>query len=192
LIVLSEKEVSDAEDIKMAKMALRKIEVGEVYDGVVTNVMNFGCFVAIQTSLGKGKKVTVEGLVHISEISWDKVDNISNVCGEGKNVKVKVIGVEGNKLSLSIKKAQDDPWLKADKKYKVDSKHKGVVVKLSDFGAFVALEPGIEGLIHMTKIPPGNKLDKGQEINIYVEEINSKAKKLSLGLVLTAKPVGYK
>lgn len=191
-IVLSEKEVSDAEDIKMAKMALKKIKVGEVYEGVITNVMNFGCFVEIKTSLDKKKKVSVEGLVHISEISWDKVDNISKVCGEGKKVKVKVIGVEGNKLSLSIKQAQDDPWLKADRKYKVDSKHKGSVVKLSDFGAFVQLEPGIEGLIHMTKIPPGNILDKGQEVNIYVEEIDSKAKKLSLGLVLTTKPVGYK
>jgi ribosomal protein S1 len=191
-IVLSEKEVSDAEDIKIAKLALKKIKAGDIYEGIVTNIMNFGCFVKIHIPFEKKKKVSVEGLVHISEISWDKVDNISKVCEEGKKVKVKVIGVEGNKLSLSMKQARDDPWKKADKKYGVDSKHKGSVVKLSDFGVFVQLEPGIEGLIHITKIPPGTKLENGQKVNIYVEEINSKAKKLSLGLVLTTKPVGYK
>ena len=82
--------------------------------------------------------------------------------------------------------------MKAAKKYKVDSKHKGVVRKKSDFGVFVELEEGVEGLIHMTKIPPGKKLSIGEEVNVYVEGIDSESKKLSLGLVLTVKPVGYK
>jgi 4-hydroxy-3-methylbut-2-enyl diphosphate reductase len=82
--------------------------------------------------------------------------------------------------------------MKAKKKYKVDSKHTGEVVRLSDFGAFIELEPGIEGLVHVTKIPPGTKLEKGKDVKVYVEEIDSDKKKLSLGLVLTKKPVGYK
>ena len=78
------------------------------------------------------------------------------------------------------------------KKYKKDAKVKGEVVKTSDFGVFVKLEPGVEGLIHMTKIPPEKRLNVGDSVNVYVEEVDTKARKLSLGLVLTAKPVGYR
>lgn len=190
-IVLSEREVSDAEDIKLVKKAISNVKIGDVFEGTVTNIMNFGCFVEIKIKIEKDE-VAVEGLVHVSEMSWDKVENISKICEEGTIVKVKVIGVDPGRLSLSMKQAQDDPWKKADRKYNVDSKHKGKVTKLSDFGAFISLEPGIEGLLHMTKIPPGTRLDKGQEVDVYVEEINSKVRKLSLGLVLTAKPLGYK
>lgn len=191
-IILSEKEVSEAEDIELVKKALAKIKMGEVYEACVNTVVNFGIFAQIEITLGKNKKTQVEGLVHISEMSWDKVESPSDMVSEGDKVKVKVIGTEVGRLALSIKQAQDDPWLKAEKKYGVDSKHKGKVVRVSDFGVFVQLEPGIEGLVHMTKIPPGERLEKGQETNVYVEEINVKQKKLSLGLVLTAKPVGYK
>ena len=190
-IVFSEKEVSEEEDIKLIKKALQKIEVNKIYEGRVSTITNFGCFVKIDISFNK-KKIPVEGLVHISELSWQKVENINNLLKEGDEVKVKVIGVEENKLALSIKQAKDDPWIKAIQKYKVDSKHKGKVVRVSDFGVFVQLEPGVEGLVHMTKIPPDLRLSKGEEVNVYVEEIDSKSKKLSLGLVLTAKPVGYK
>ena len=190
-VVLSEREVSDAEDIKKVKTALGKIKEGEVYEGVVTTLASFGCFVAIEAPVGK-EKVSVEGLVHISELSWGKVDATSDFVSEGDKVKVKVIGIKEGKLALSMKQAQKDPWEDASKKYKKDSKHKSKVVRITDFGVFVELEKGVEGLIHMTKIPPGIKLEDDQEVNIYVEEIDSKARKLSLGMVLTAKPVGYK
>jgi len=90
------------------------------------------------------------------------------------------------------KQAEPDPWIYAAKKYKKDAKVKGKVVKISDYGAFVQLTPGVEGLVHMTKIPPGEKLEVGRDVNVYVEDIDSKIRKLSLGLVLTRKPVGYK
>ena len=93
---------------------------------------------------------------------------------------------------LSIKKAQKDPWEGIEDKFKKDARLKGKVVKLSDYGVFVQLTPGVEGLVHMTKIPPGEKLEEGKEVNVYVEEIDSKSRKISLGLVLTRKPVGYK
>jgi ribosomal protein S1 len=190
-VVLSEKAVSEAEDIELIRKALEKITEGKIYDGVVTTVSDFGVFVQI-IEKSKEKTTPVEGLVHISEISWDKVDKPSDVLKEGDKVKVKAIGKKGGRLSLSMKHAQKDPWESAEKKYKKDNKVKGKVVRLSDFGVFVQLEPGIEGLIHLTKIPPGKRYERGQEVNCYIEEANISSRKISLGLVLTAKPVGYK
>jgi small subunit ribosomal protein S1 len=190
-VVLSEKAVSEAEDIKLIKEATEKIIEGKVYDGVVTTVSDFGCFVRIEEKVGK-KTVGVEGLVHISELSWEKIDKTKDFVKEGEKVKVKVIGKRNGRLSLSIKHAQKDPWEDVEKKYKKDKKVKGKVVRVSDFGVFVQLEPGVEGLIHLTKIPPGKKYERGQEVNCYIEEVDVNSRKISLGLVLTAKPVGYK
>ncbi len=163
-----------------------------MFDGKVVTLADFGRFVQIKIAIKKGTKIAVEGLVHISEMSWEKVRRPSNMVSEGDKVKVKVIGTDRGKLALSMKQAQDDPWTKVAKKYKKDAKVKGEVVKLSDFGVFVKLEPGVEGLIHMTKIPPGKRLNVGDSVNVYVEEVDPKARKISLGLVLTAKPVGYR
>lgn len=187
-VVLSEKEISDAEDIKASKEALKKIKEGDVYDGEVTTVAGFGCFVKLDLK----EDVKVEGLVHVSELSWSKTENTQDVVKEGDKVKVKVIGTKDGKISLSMKQAQSDPWDEVSEKFSTDSKVRGKVTKVSDFGVFVEVAPGIEGLIHMTKIPPATKLTRGQEIDCYVEEIDSKNKKLALGMVLTSKPVGYK
>ncbi len=190
-IVLSERAVSEGEEIELADAAIKKIKEGEILEGKVTTVVDFGCFVELGLKSGK-KSISVEGLVHVSEMGWEKVEKPSDVVKEGDKVKVKIIGKEPGKLALSIKQAQEDPWEKVEKKYKTDSKVKGKVVKLSDFGAFVQVEPGIEGLIHITKIPPNQKLKRGDEVNAYVEEIDKKNRRLSLGLILTTKPVGYK
>ncbi len=190
-LVLSEKEVSEAEDIKLNKQAIAAIKEGDKLDGVVTTVANFGCFVKVEIPVD-GKKTFIEGLVHISELSWSKVKNTSDVVSEGDKVTVRVIGSRDGKLSFSIKRAGKDPWEGAEAKYKVDTRLAGTVTRVSDFGVFIELEPGIEGLIHLTKIPPGTRLEEGQEVKVVVEEIDSKAKKLSLGLALSAKPVGYK
>jgi 4-hydroxy-3-methylbut-2-enyl diphosphate reductase len=190
-VVLSERAVSEAGEMKLAKEALARVKEGEVYDGIVTTVANFGCFVRIDIKEEKGT-IPVEGLVHISEISWSKVVSVSDVVKEGDSVKVKVIGIKGGKLSFSMKGAEKDPWENAAKKYPPESKVKGKVIKLTDFGVFVEVESGIEGLIHITSIPPGYRLAVGDEVNCYVQGVDDKAKKLSLGLVLTTKPVGYK
>ena len=190
-IVLSEKAVSEEGQVKLAKEALEKVKEGEVYDGEVTTVANFGCFVKIKVKDDK-EPIYVEGLVHISELSWSKVENVSDLVSVRDKVKVKVIGTRDGKLSFSIKHAQKDPWDEAAKEYPAEKKVSGKVTKITDFGVFVSLEPGIEGLIHITNIPPGKKLSYGDEVNCYVQEIDPKAKKLSLGLVLTEKPVGYK
>jgi small subunit ribosomal protein S1 len=189
-VVLSEKAVSEAKDIKAASEALSKVKEGEIYDGVVTTVTNFGCFVAI--NLGGKAKVKPEGLVHVSELSWSKVADAGKVVKVGDKIKVKIIGLKDGRLSLSAKQAEDDPWTKVGDRYRVDKRFEGRVTKISDFGAFVEAEPGIEGLVHITNIPPATRLKEGDKINVVVQEIDTKSKKMSLGLVLTSKPIGYK
>jgi small subunit ribosomal protein S1 len=194
-VVLSEKEVSEKEEIEKLKEALETIKEGEEFEGVINTIYDFGVFVEIDAPIGKGmkaEKVPLEGLVHISELSWDKIGKPEEIVSVGDNVKVKVIGKNNGKLALSIKQTQKDPWEEAEKRYPKDKKVEGKVVRVSDFGMFVSLEPGVEGLVHITKIPPTKKFEVGDDVNVVIEEIDSKAKKLSLGLVLTAKPVGYK
>jgi len=190
-IVLSERAVSEKADIEAYTKALESLKEGEVYEGVVAQVTSFGAFVSIQVK-SKNKVIPIEGLVHVSELSWEKVDDTTSAISEGEAVKVKVIEVRDGKLSLSIKQAETDPWSAIEDKYSPEQRVTGVVTRKSSFGTFVALEPGIEGLIHMTKIPPGTELKKGQEVSCYIEDISKDEKRISLGLVLTAKPVGYK
>ena len=192
-IVLSEKAVSEKEKIQAEKEALARLKEGEIYQGEVTTVTDFGVFVRIEAP-GKNAKteVPLEGLVYISELSWDKVDKPSDLFKEGDRIKVKVLEVYGGKLSLSIRQALEDPWERVAKKYKKEEKIKGKVARVSDFGVFVSLEPGVEGLIHITKIPPATHIRVGDEVNCIIEEINSEEKRISLGLILTSKPLGYK
>lgn len=191
-LLFSEKAVSEAEDIALKAKALASVKIGEVYEGKVTQITNFGAFVEILVQAGKQKKIPVEGLVHVSELSWEKVKSVAEVLGEDQKVKVKVVDIRGEKLALSIRQTQKDPWEKAVKNYQPEKRVSGIVARVSDFGAFVQLEPGIEGLIHITKIPPTRRLKVGEKIDVYVEEVDAKERRISLGLVLTSKPVGYK
>lgn len=200
-LVLSEKEVSEATDIALAKKALESVKEGEVYEGVVTTVASFGAFVKIEVPVkkdlpagrqGKAQIAKVEGLVHVSELAFSKVALPSDVVSVGDKVKVRVLAAHDGKLALSIKQAAKDPWSEVEAKYKTESKVTGKVVRISDFGVFVELEPGIEGLIHITKIPPTHKIEMGQEVKCVIEDINVKDKRIALGLVLTSAPIGYK
>lgn len=186
-LMLSEKEITDAADIALVKKALSEVKPGEVIDGVVTTVSNFGIFVKVKIN-----KIFVEGLVHISEISWGKTNHPGDIYKIGDKVKIAVLGVRDNKLALSVKQTIKDPWLEVDKKYKAEDRLTCKVTKLTDFGIFAELEPGVEGLIHITKIAPGKKFSVGDEVKVYIEEIDTKSRKISLGLVLTSIPIGYK
>ena len=195
-IVLSEQAVSEESELKAISEAYKQIEVDKTYTGLISKITDFGLFVRIPVVMGD-TEVGIEGLVHISEIAWGKTEDVKSKFTVGREVEVFVIAKEDarggkTKLSLSIKKTKSDPWEKALKKYEKDSKHGGTVSKISDFGIFVTLEPGVEGLIHVTKIPPNTKLVVGQEVQVYVEEIDSKSRKISLGMILTSKPLGYK
>jgi len=187
-LVISERGVSEADEIKKIDEVLEKISNGDkVYDGKVITLTKFGAFVEI-TALG----VSMEGLVHVSEISWEKTRDPKDVLAVGDKVKVKVLDAKNGKLSLSIKQALEDPWSKITDKYRPEAKIKGKVTKKTDFGVFVQLEPGVEGLIHLTKIPPNTKIDIGQEVNCYIEGVDEGERRISLGIVLTTKPIGYK
>ena len=190
-IVLSEKEVSEAGDIALTKEALKTIKEGEVYDGIVTTVATFGAFVKIEVPVKKAK-AEVEGLVHVSELSFSRVNLPSDVISVGDKVKVKVLAAHEGKLALSIKQAAKDPWVEAETKFKAEDKVTGKIVRVSDFGYFVELTPGVEGLIHITQVPPSLKLGVGSEVKCTIEEVNIKDKRIALGLVLTSVPLGYK
>ena len=192
-LVMSEKAVSEAEEIASRKKALSVVELNGEYDGVIMGMVPFGAFVEIK--VGKGAKAqTLEGLVHISEVSWEKVDEVSKVFKDGDKVKVKVIGVdeENGKLALSVKRLSSDPWSVVAEKFKIDTNHAGVVSKIAPYGVLVRLEKGIEGLIHASKMPVDRSFKEGDKVDVFVESVDLSKRRLSLGVVLTAKPVGYK
>lgn len=189
-LIFSEREVSEATLLKEQEKALEGIKAGETFAGEITGVMPFGYFVKIS---GK-KKISLEGLVHISEISWEKVEDPSKHYKQGDKVKVKVLAVDkkSGRLNLSIKQLLPDPWDEIEEKYKPDAKIKGEVVRLAPFGAFVNLGSGIEGLIHISKIPAEHSINPGDKVDCYIESIDKEQRRISLGLVLKEKPVGYK
>ena len=120
----------------------------------------------------------------------DKID--ASVFSVGDKVKVKVLASHEGKLAFSMKQAEGDPWQGIEKKFKAEDKVTGKVVRVSDFGYFVELIPGVEGLIHITQVPPSMKIATGDEVKCVVEEVNTKDKRIALGLVLTSVPLGYK
>lgn len=157
------------------------VEVGKKYDGVVKNLMDFGAFVDIGG---------VDGLVHVSELSWSKVKHPSEVLKVGDKVQVTVLEFDRDKkrISLGLRKEEDNPWFSAAEKYKVGDIVKGTVVRLVPFGAFVELEKGLDGLVHISQISnvriakPGDVLQIGQEIEAKVVEVNVESKKISLSI----------
>jgi ribosomal protein S1 len=192
-LVFSEKAVSEAGLLKEQEEALRKIRAGDILEVEISGVMPFGFFAKVAVG-SKRKPIFLEGLIHISEISWEKVDNPAKFYNLGDKVKVKVLGIDKKtgKLNLSIKQLLPDPWEKIEEKYPVDSKIKGKVVRIAPFGVFINLEPGIEGLIHISKIPAEKSFKVGEKVDCFVEFLDKENRRLSLGLVLKEKPVGYK
>jgi small subunit ribosomal protein S1 len=197
-LIFSEKEVSEAGVLKAQEEALKKVKIGDVFEGKVTGVMPFGLFVKVEVPAEKkakeGRPLTLEGLVHISEISWEKVENAADYYKEGDKVKVQVLSIDkkSGKLGLSIKRLTTDPWVEIEKKYPVEAAVKGEVIRLAPFGAFVRLAPGVEALIHISKIPTDKTLKVGKKVECFVESVDKEARKMSLGLMLKEKPVGYK
>lgn len=147
-LIFSEKAAGDVEVAERAKT----LPVGERLIGEVTGVVDFGIFVRIDD---------IEGLVHISEISWDKIDNLKEMFNLGQKVDVVVIGVEGSRVSLSMKRLQDDPWQKKVTKLAVGKVVEGEVTRVTPFGAFVRLLEGVDGLVHISEL--GEKLSDPHE-----------------------------
>lgn len=123
---------------------LAQYKIGEVVEGVVTGVVDFGAFVEFGNNL--------EGLVHISELAWQRIDRPQDIIKVGEKVKAKIISIDGSKISLSLKALKEDPWLKAVGKYKIGQVVKGEVLKINPFGVFVELDRDIHGLAHISEL----------------------------------------
>lgn len=187
-LVLSQTSHGMASDKQ--KEALKQVEIGKTYTAEVTGLAPFGGFVSVKVS----DEVSLPGLIHISEIAWEKVERTSDYLSQGQKVDVKAIGADPTtgKLTLSLKQLTHDPWSDVIKVFSVEQTVKGKVSRVSDYGVFVSLLPGIDGLIHISKMAPGEEPKVGEEVECTIEEISPERRKLSLSLVTHAKPIGYR
>ena len=155
-----------------------KITVGDTVEGVVTGVVDYGVFVNVDG---------IEGLIHISEISWERVSNPSDYVKPGQTVKAKIIAIDKDRLSLSLKQLQDDPWLSELEKFKKGSSVEGTVTRITPFGAFVQLSPSVEALIHVSELgkedaDPEKVFTLNERKKFKVLDIDKENRKISLGL----------
>ncbi len=186
-LVFSERIVSEPDTVKSEEKAADEIKIGKNFDAEVVRVEPFGLFVRIEVGV-----IVLEGLVHISEVSWEKVDQISKFFKIRDKIKVQLINKDGGRLQFSVKRLLPDPWKAIDKKYTMDGEYEGEVVKLANFGALVRLEAGVEGLIHVSKLAGEEKLNLGDKVKVYVETMDVERRKISLGIVDSKKTVMYK
>lgn len=179
-LVFSRRSILEQELAGIRKAFYEQVHEGDILEGDVSSITSFGVFV----NLG-----AMEGLVHISELSWQRSAKAKDLVAKGDHIKVKVIGIdqEQNRISLSIRQTQDDPWNTADQRWHSGMVAEGTVTNLTDFGAFVEIEPGIEGLIHIgdlswTRIKhPKEILKKGQKVEVSIIEVDMNRRRISLG-----------
>lgn len=189
-LILSQK-IFGKKDLEELQKLLSKVNVGDKSEGVVTAILPFGIFVEIE--IGKEDK-KLEGLVHISEISWEKVDDPAKLFSVGDKVDVVVIAKEEEtgRLNLSLKQLEKDPFEDASANYTQDQIVKGKVARVTPYGVFVSLDGGIEGLMHISKIPPSLSFEIGQATECTVESVDTAARRISLVPVVTEKPILYR
>ena len=178
-IIGDRKQLLVAEKKKKQEELFARIHVGDTVEGVVKNLTDFGAFI----DLGGA-----DGLLHISEMSWGRVENPRKVFNVGDKTKVLIKDIKDDKIALSLKFEDQNPWLNADGKYSVGSVVKGKVARMADFGAFIELEPGVDALLHVSQISkehvdkPSDVLKVGQEVEAKVVDFNSEDHKISLSI----------
>ena len=181
-IVLSRRAWLEAELVQKRSEVLNTLEVGQIVTGVVKNITAFGAFV----DLGG-----VDGLLHKTDMAWKRIHHPSDVVSVGEEIEVQVIGIsqENEKISLGLKQKTPDPWANIEEKYPVGATVHGVVVNIVNYGAFLQLEEGVEGLIHVSEmawtrrnVAPSRIVNKGDDIEAVVLEISREDKRISLGL----------
>ena len=178
-IIGDRKQLIVARKKEMAEALFARIHVGDVIEGTVKNVTDFGVFI----DLGGA-----DGLLHISEMSWGRVENPKKVFKPGDVVKAFIKDIQGEKIALSMKFPELNPWKDADVKFAVGTEVTGKVARMTDFGAFVELEPGVDALLHVSQIArehvekPSDVLKIGQEITAKIVDFNSEDKKISLSI----------
>ena len=184
-IVVSRRAILEESRAEQRAEIIGKLKEGDVVEGVVKNITEYGAFV----DLGG-----VDGLLHVTDMAWRRVNHPSEILSVGETVKVQVIKInkETHRISLGMKQLQDDPWNSVTEKYPVGSVHKGRVTNITDYGAFVELEPGVEGLVHISEmswtkknIHPGKIVSTSQEVEVMVLDIDTAKRRVSLGLKQT-------
>lgn len=212
-LILTQRE-PDKKDIKEITKYLAKIKIGDKLPGFVTAVLPFGVFVEVYIgqvgnlagrSVGKNEPTSLqtreptdlaklEGLVHVSEIAWEKVEEPAKFFNVGDKVEVMVVAKEEatGRLNLSIKQLSEDPFIKVSEEYSKDREVKGAISRVTPYGVIVKLSKGIEGLIHISKIPPNVSYEVGQEIECSVESVDAKSRKIALVPIAHEKPVLYR
>jgi len=181
-LVLSRRAVLEREREEARAAILESLAPGQVREGVVRKILDFGAFV----DLGSG----VDGLLHVSQLGWGRVKHPSEVVQEGQKIRVRVDKVdrESRKISLSYKDLLENPWSGADRKYVVNTVVRGKVVKIMEYGAFVELEPGVEGLVHISELSHkrvprvSDVVKEGDEIDAVVLSVDPKAQRISLSM----------
>lgn len=183
--VLSQKAATLGISPAVLKDKINKIKQDDILKGVVSGIAHFGLFVDIDG---------LEGLVHISEIAWEKVENPASLFKTGDKVEVVVldINLDEGKLNLSLKRLTPDPWKNILERFPPDSQVSGIAMRVAPYGIFVKLEPGIEGLIHISKITAGSEPKIGEKVECIVEKVDPLKRKISLTIVPHAKPIGYR
>src|SRR5829696_7156725 len=184
-IVVSRRTVLEESRAEQRSELVANLEEGQVIDGVVKNITEYGAFV----DLGG-----IDGLLHVTDMAWRRVNHPSEVVTIGQTVKVKIIKInhETHRISLGIKQLLADPWEGIAARYPVNAKLKGRVTNITDYGAFVELEPGIEGLIHVSEmswtkknVHPGKIVSTSQEVEVQILEVDPVKRRISLGLKQT-------
>jgi len=180
-VVVSRKTVIEKEQGEIKRVTLEKIEEGKVMEGVVKNITEYGAFI----DLGG-----IDGLLHITDMSWGRIQHPSEFLKKGDQISVKILSFDREKerVSLGLKQLTNNPWEDITSRYTVDSIVEGKVVNLLDYGAFVELEPGVEGLVHISEMfwtkkmkHPSRVLSVGDVINVKILEVDSEGKRISLG-----------
>lgn len=184
-LVVSQKAAALGISQKELKEKFNKIKEGKTYKAKVLGVSEFGVFCEVEG---------VEGLIHISEISWEKVADAAEYVKVGDIIDVAVVekNLTDLKLNLSLKRLTKDPWENIEKKYPPDKEVKGTIIRKEKYGYFVRLEPGIEGLIHISKLSGEEKFKEEQNVRVFIEKINKKNRRISLLLPQKEKPVTYR
>ncbi|SIO55514.1 SSU ribosomal protein S1P [Rhodovulum sp. ES.010] len=184
-IVVSRRAILEESRAEQRAEIISKLSEGDVVDGVVKNITEYGAFV----DLGG-----VDGLLHVTDMAWRRVSHPSEIVSIGETIKVQVIKInkETHRISLGMKQLQEDPWDTVQAKFPIGTVHKGRVTNITDYGAFVELEPGVEGLVHVSEmswtkknVHPGKIVSTSQEVEVMVLEIDTAKRRVSLGLKQT-------
>jgi small subunit ribosomal protein S1 len=184
-IVVSRRAVLEETRAEQRSELIESLKEGQILDGVVKNITDYGAFV----DLGG-----VDGLLHVTDIAWKRINHPSEALHIGQTVKVQVIrfNSETQRISLGIKQLEADPWEGVDGKYPVGTKFTGRVTNITDYGAFVELEPGVEGLVHVSEmswtkknVHPGKIVSTSQEVEVVVLDVDATKRRISLGLKQT-------